>query len=348
MNSETTLVTENIGHSLGGIARQARFRLTIVAPFIQRNALEQLISGVAPSVALTIFTRWKVEEIIAGVSDLTVFDLLCDRVGSQMLLCPRLHAKVLLIDDQIAAIGSANITDAAMGFAVQPNAEVMAILHPVPNRLFQFLLHLERDAIVATEKLRQKFEEAVKTVPAPPEYPVVPLPALPPRIAGDPFPRFRSPERLYIGYISVVEFSDQETRAAVLCDLATLALPDGLDEPEFRQRVGTALLADGMVSAFDEFVARPRYFGEMAEWLKDKGVLAGREQEERKRYLQTLIRWLRHFLPSRYRLEEPRYSELFGRAMGWDIAGPLAAESSGAAETHQNKVPDGDGAQGGE
>jgi hypothetical protein len=32
-----------------------------------------------------------------------------------------------------------------------------------------------------------------------------------------------------------------------------------------------------------------------------------------KRYLQKLIRWMRHFLPRRYRLEEPNYSELFGR-----------------------------------
>jgi hypothetical protein len=55
----------------------------------------------------------------------------------------------------------------------------------------------------------------------------------------------------------------------------------------------------------------------MAEWLQGRGVLAGQSQEDRKMHLQTLIRWLRHFLPGRYRLEEPSYSEQFGRVEGW-------------------------------
>jgi hypothetical protein len=74
--------------------------------------------------------------------------------------------------------------------------------------------------------------------------------------------------------VSVVEFSDRETRAAILADLAVLALPDGLDEPTFRQRVGAALLAVETVAAFDEFVAQPRYFGEMADGRRPRQTAA--------------------------------------------------------------------------
>jgi hypothetical protein len=317
MSSEATLLTENIGVSLRQCARQARLRLTLAAPFIKRKALERLIADVASSVTLTVFTRWKVEEISAGASDLSVFDLLHERAGSRFLLHPRLHAKVLLIDDQVAAIGSANVTDAALGFADQPNAEVMAVLQPVPNRLFLFLLHLERGAVPATEELRRKFEEVVKTAAPPWITPGVDVTEDAPRILPSLFPAFRNPEQLYRGYLSVVEFSDQETRAAILDDLEALSLPADLDEPTFRHRVGACLLADDTVRAFDEFVSQPRYFGEMAEWLKSRNVLADQSQEDRKMYLQTLVRWLRHFLPDRYRLEEPNYSELFGRVEGW-------------------------------
>jgi hypothetical protein len=132
------------------------------------------------------------------------------------------------------------------------------------------------------------------------------------------FPCFRNPEQLNRGYVSVVEFSDHRTRAAILNDLEVMALPDGLDEAAFRQRIGAALLKVETVAAIDEFVARPRYFGEMADWLKARGVFGEQSQEDRKRYLQTLVRWLRHFLPGRYRLEEPNYSELFGRVEGWE------------------------------
>ncbi len=318
MTNHVVLLTEKIGHSLGEYARKAQHRLLLAAPFIKRKALECLLAEVETSVALTVFTRWSVDEISAGVSDLSVFDLLHERGSSRLLLHPRLHAKVLLIDDQVAAIGSANVTDAALGFADQPNAEVMAVLQPVPNRLFLFLLHLERAAIQATEELRRKFEAGVTAAAAPWTPPVVDVTGDAARGPPAIFPCFRNPEQLYRGYVSVVEFSDHETRAAILDDLGVLALPDGLDEPTFRQRVGAALLAVETVAAFDQFVAQPRFVGEMAEWLKGRGVLAEQSQEDRKRYLQTLVRWLRHFLPSRYRLEEPNYSELFGRVEGWE------------------------------
>jgi hypothetical protein len=223
-----------------------------------------------------------------------------------------------LIDDQTAAVGSANVTDAAFGFSGQPNAEVMAVLQPVPNRLFLFLLQLERDSVPATEELRRRFEAASKAAPPPWAWPVVDVIGDAPRGPVSLFPCFRNPEQLYRGYVSVVEFSDHETRAAILDDLGVLALPDRLDEPTFRQRVGAALLAVETIAAFDEFVAQPRYFGEMAEWLRGRGMLADRGQDDRKRYLQTLVRWLRHFLPGRYRLEEPNYSERFGRVEGWE------------------------------
>jgi len=318
MSNEVVLLTEKIGFSLSECAKKARHRLSLAAPFIKRKTLESLLVDVEPSVALTVFTRWSVDEISAGVSDLSVFDLVRERDGSRLLLHPRLHAKVLLIDDQAAALGSANITDAALGFTGQPNAEVMAILQPVPNRLFLFLLQLERESVPATEELRQQFEEAAKAAPPPWISPVVDVTSDAPRGPLSLFPCFRNPEQLYRGYVSVVEFSDQETRAAILDDLGVLALPDRLDEPPFRQRVGAALLAVETVAAFDEFVAQPRYFGEMMEWLKGRGVFAEQSQEDRKRYLQTLVRWLRHFLPGRYRPEEPNYSELFGRVEGWE------------------------------
>jgi hypothetical protein len=318
MSSIATLLTENLGLSLGECARQARQRLTLAAPYIKRNALERLLAQVPPTVTLTVFTRWTVGDILAGASDLSVFDLVQERSGSRLLLHPRLHAKVLLVDDQLAAIGSANVSDAALGFSDPPNAEVMAILQPVPNRLFLFLLQLEREAVAAREELRQKFEEAVKAAP-----PALPRPTI--EVGGQAsqgtpplFSSFRNPEQLYRGYLSVVEFNDPDTRAAILDDLAALSLTDGLDEATFRQRAGAALLKVDLIQTFDAFVRQARYFREMAEWLRNRGVLADQGQDERKMYLQTLVRWLRHFLPGRYRLEEPNYSELFGRVEGWE------------------------------
>jgi hypothetical protein len=251
MNSEIALLTKDIGLFLSSWAGQARASLTLVAPFIKRKALERLTQEVGPAVRLTVLTRWSVEEICAGVSDLDVFDLLRKRAGSRLLLHPRLHAKVMLVDDTAAVIGSANITDTALGFAEQVNAEVVATLRPVPNRLFLFLLQLEQECVPATDELRRQFEEAVKASPPPAGYQAVQIPEPRRQEPATPFPRFRIPEWLYRGYLSVVEFSDHETRGAILSDLETLSLPDGLDEGQFRERIGSALATVGIASAFD-------------------------------------------------------------------------------------------------
>ena len=47
-----------------------------------------------------------------------------------------------------AALGSPNVTDAALGFSARPNAEAVVVLRPVPNRLFLFLAQIEGEAVL--------------------------------------------------------------------------------------------------------------------------------------------------------------------------------------------------------
>lgn len=317
-NTSVELITNDIGSSLSRLVAQARGHVTLIAPFITQGALERLVAEADPSIPLSVFTRWRLDEIVAGVSDLRVLDTVRARAGSRLLLHPRLHAKVILIDDSVAVLGSSNITDSALAFCDPRNVEIMAALRPVPNQLFLFARRLERTSVPATDELRCQLEDAVRTAPLMSASPEVEV-AIPKPVDVSPlFPSFRSPDRLYEGYLSVRTFHDLETRAAILDDLDVLSLPEGLTEKEFGEKVAAALLALPVIAAFDKFVARPRFFGEMAEWLRNREEFAGQDGEQRQRYLQALIRWLRHFVPTRYRLEEPGYSELFGRVDGWE------------------------------
>ncbi len=319
MNDATfSFLPDTIGLSLIRLMACAQERLTVVAPFVKQEPLERLLAGLPPALPLTVFTRWRLDEIVSGASDLGVLDMVQARPDSRLLLHPFLHAKLLLVDDAVAVFGSANISDSALAFRTPSNVELMAEVRPVPNAVFLFLRQLERSSVAGTEEMRRRLELAAATV-VPPTRPDTDDPPVGNPIPTSPFPSFRSPDRLYEGYLSVRGVRDPETRAAILDDLSDLRLPDGLDEASFRERVGQALLSRPDVAAFDSLVEQPRYFGEMADWLKSRGVLADWGQEDRKRYLQTLIRWLRYFLPGRYRLEEPNYSELFGRADSWRL-----------------------------
>ncbi|MCS7050863.1 MAG: phospholipase D family protein, partial [Thermomicrobium sp.] len=240
-NTSVGLITNDIGSSLSRLVARATGHVTLIAPFITHGALERLVAEADPSILLSVFTRWQLEEIVAGVSDLRVLDTVRARTGSRLLLHPHLHAKVILIDDSVAVLGSSNITDGAMGFRDPPNIEIMAELRPVPNRLFLFVRHLERTSVPATDKLRCQLEDAVRSAPPMPAYPVVEIAVPKATNLSLRFPSFRSPERLYEGYLSVRTFRDLETRAAILDDLEVLSLPEGLTEREFREKVAVAL-----------------------------------------------------------------------------------------------------------
>jgi len=235
---------------------------------------------------LTIITRWNADEVIAGVSDLSVLDFVHNRERSRLLLHPNMHAKVILADE-LAAVGSANVTDAAMGFSDHPNAEAVTVIRRAQNNVFLFLSRLERESVLATEDLRQRFEEATKVGPPAWQAPVVEVNGVPARISPWPFPRFRNPERLHSAYLSILGFKDPDIRALILNDLVALNLPDDLDEPSFRYRVGAAMLTIPLIAEFDVFVMQPHHFGTLAGWMKSKGVLPAHGHEDRKRYLQT-------------------------------------------------------------
>jgi phosphatidylserine/phosphatidylglycerophosphate/cardiolipin synthase-like enzyme len=317
-NTSVRLITEDIGSALSRLVARATGHLTVIAPFITQSALDRLLTEADPSLPLSVFTRWQLAEVVAGVSDLRVLDTVRARTGSRLLLHPRLHAKVILIDDSVAVLGSSNITDSALAFRDPPNVEIMAELRPVPNRLFLFIRYLERTSVPATDQLRCKLEDAARSAPPLPAYPQVEITVPKTDNVSSVFPSFRSPDRLYEGYLSVRTFRDLETRTAILDDLELLSLPEGLSENDFRKKVAEALLAQPLIAAFDEFVAEPRFFGEMVEWLGSQEQFTRQDTEQRKRYLQTLIRWLIYFLPARYRLREPGYSERFGRVDGWE------------------------------
>ena len=78
----------------------------------------------AGSVAsLVCVTRWRHGDLIAGASDTGCRTLVTDRGGS-FRLHPSLHAKYYRIDD-VVLVGSANLTSSAMGWAAQPNFEIL-------------------------------------------------------------------------------------------------------------------------------------------------------------------------------------------------------------------------------
>jgi phosphatidylserine/phosphatidylglycerophosphate/cardiolipin synthase-like enzyme len=139
---------EPLGNQLLEACRSARSTLTLCAPFVKGPVLKRVLDATAESVSVELFTRWRPEEVAAGVSDTVVLDIAESR-GGRVLLCDRVHAKFMRFDDRVL-IGSANLTATALGWTALPNLELLIEVPANTAQLRELEDRLRRESIVAT------------------------------------------------------------------------------------------------------------------------------------------------------------------------------------------------------
>lgn len=294
-----------LGDELVEIVAGARQECLLAAPYIKRDALGRLLAAIPLSCVVRVVTRWRVDEIAMGVSDLEVWDSLVERGNAELWLQPTLHAKYYRADERVA-IGSANLTNSALGW--RPNAN-LEILHDMgesysPREVFERALF--EGCTKVDSALHESFVAALEAFPRAPRAPdsaeigvFVEL--------GDWRPSLRFPENLFMLYTGDDQDLSTAARDAAASDLAALDPPAGLSEVQFQTWVGLALLQHPEFRAINEFVAVSRRFGEMRDFLAARGAA------DPNRAWQTWMRWLLHFLPDELSFHTANYSEIVSR-----------------------------------
>jgi hypothetical protein len=314
-DSATPRRLSSAGKILLELCASARERVVLVSPFMKQDTVRRLLDAINHNVTLVCVTRWKPEEVRAGVTDLNVFDLLTTRTETSLLLRADLHAKYYRADSRVL-IGSANLTAAALGWANRSNFE---ILEPFPTSLDwiqSFEASLLVGAIPANEEIRQRVEMAAEAL----DRLVVaetddPLKVSLGQHLGSSYPHhwlpsLRNPEEPFVYYAGGPEQLSVAAREAAGRDLQALRVPAGLIRVEFEKYVSAMLLQMPFVQQVDAFVQTPRRFGEIRDLIQSD---LGRESREAGRLWQTLMRWMLYFFPERYERTVPRQSEVFAR-----------------------------------
>ena len=281
----------------------------IIAPFIKRAPLEILLAAVPTGAVLSVYTRWRPEEVAAGVSDTSILELV-ERLGGTVYLIDELHAKLILVDGTRALVGSANVTAAGLGLARRSNLELMTPLAVDPQTealLFAELRTRSRQATyeeaAAVERLAEEIRPNLPSFQDPEAQETCDE-----RVEHTWVPVFRSPDRLYGLYDDPEWMLAAKSTDPALRDLIELEVPPGLDQGGFMAHVRARLLVTAAVQALDDALDRKERFGALTALLRD--VLPEASHAERQAALQVLIRWLLFFAPERYHMETPGYSEL--------------------------------------
>ena len=93
-----------------------------ISPFIKRDALEALIERFPPDSARVI-VRWRMDDLLSGVSDIEIFDVL-DELGLSLYINQNIHLKVFQFSSGSAYCGSSNITGKGLSLNKPYNDEM--------------------------------------------------------------------------------------------------------------------------------------------------------------------------------------------------------------------------------
>lgn len=145
-----------LGEELLDLCKQATKEVILVSPFIKVNTLKRILNSIPEqTTSIKCVTRWRPEEIAAGVSDIEIFDLIQERLGAKLFIHPFLHAKFFRIDSK-CFIGSANLTQRALGWAMPSNLEFMLHASSGDPRIQLFEQNLFMTTFEATQEIKDE------------------------------------------------------------------------------------------------------------------------------------------------------------------------------------------------
>ena len=317
---------ESPGTALIQLCADAKRELVLIAPFIKAQTLRRLLANIPPQVRVTCVTRWRADEVAAGVSDLEVFDVITEQRQGDLLLLPHLHAKYYRADSQ-CLVGSANVSARAFGWSSPPNVELLIPESAELPRLVHFEKLILTASRPATAEQRAIVEAAAKellTLAVPFVAPVTGGESYGPESAPDAqpmnstklekfstwLPSHRQPEDLFVAYRQAWDELTKVGREATSGDLNVLDPPIGLTQTSFKAWIAAALMQMPMISLIDEFVMVPQRFGAVRDFIV---VQANVNRDAAATMWQTTMRWLLHFFPGRYTRFVPSHTEIFGR-----------------------------------
>ena len=147
-----------LGSRIENLLGKAKSEVYLCSPFIKEKVLRRLFKKIPKNVPIVVFTRWRPDEVARGVSDLEVFDLAKKRPKTKLRLLDELHAK-LYVADKRCLVGSANLTDMALGWRDRSNLEILVPARRSDKPIKSLLTQLKQSARKATLELREYIED---------------------------------------------------------------------------------------------------------------------------------------------------------------------------------------------
>ena len=151
------LGTEAFRNLLGEALKNAKKSVVVLSAYITSTGIkwleEQLLNK---NIKCTVVTRWNKGDLAQGSSDLDCYEL-AKKNNWHFKVLEDLHAKVMLVDDEILFLGSPNLTGAGMSLIPVSNKEI-----GIKTKALEKDLHVINQLIEEAATINDKIIEELK------------------------------------------------------------------------------------------------------------------------------------------------------------------------------------------
>jgi hypothetical protein len=158
------LGTETFRNLLGEALKKSKKSVVVLSAYVKSVGvrwLQKQLQG--KDIKCTIITRWTKGDLAQGSSDLECYDLAKEKKWNFKILND-LHAKVMLIDDEILFLGSPNLTGAGMSLIPVSNEEI-GIKTKALDKDLQVIGKLSEEAALVNDQIIELLKAWQKTLP---------------------------------------------------------------------------------------------------------------------------------------------------------------------------------------
>ena len=158
------LNTETFRNLLGNALEKSQKSVIILSAYVKSVGVNWLKDKIInKNVKCTIVTRWNNGDLVQGSSDLECYYLAKEN-GWVFKVLQNLHAKVMLVDDDILFIGSPNLTGKGMSLVPVSNEELGIKVKPLEQDL-KIINQLVDEAANINDNIIKELEEWQKSLP---------------------------------------------------------------------------------------------------------------------------------------------------------------------------------------
>lgn len=269
-SSKSALAWQPLGTLLEKRVAHDDHLLLLIVPFIQRGTLGKLLNACRQTDGLKVITRWNSGDLLAGVSDVSVFEEL-QAYHVPLYVNADIHLKLAIFTSNECFVSSANVTDAGLGYSTSPNIEAGCFTALRAEDWVHVYSIIESSILVDDDIYGQakRFVEENKR----PRKEVPQLPFFE-HIRKDfslgALPATASPQELEEFYFAGAPAEcDPESARRYAHDLVTYKIEEGILNDAFVTTLGQRFTTQLFVEAFVAYLRERQKlrFGESNEWI---------------------------------------------------------------------------------